>query len=625
MNDLLVKARAALKGVFGYESFVSVQADVVARVLAGGDALVVMPTGGGKSICYQLPALLWDGLTVVVSPLISLMTDQVAQLQHNGVAALVLHSALAAGDYRRNLEQIQAGRVKLLYAAPETLVKDALLERLPPEAVRCLAVDEAHCISAWGHDFRPEYRQLARVRQRWPQAVCLALTATATARVRQDIRASLGIGPEAEFVAGFDRPNLFLQVAAKQDPHRQTLAMIRRHAGQPGIVYCATRSQVDRLTERLQADGILALGYHAGMADGDRRRHQERFSRDDVQVMVATVAFGMGIDKSNVRFVVHYDLPKNIESYYQEIGRAGRDGARADGLLLFSYGDIRKVRYLIAQMEPGRQRTANLLLTAMLRYVESDQCRRRVLLDYFGEEYAHATCAMCDNCLSEKPALRDLTTEAQKLLSCVKRTGETFGVAHVVDVLRGSQARKVQQRGHHRLTTYGIGRELGADQWRDLARQLLQGGFLTQDLQIGSLQLTPKAWELFRGQRRFQGRLKAPSVPGGQNAPTAAVEAADPALFERLRRLRKQLADTAGVPPFVVFSDRTLLDMTARRPQSPESLMTVHGIGRIKAERYGAPFLEILRDSQSPEAGEGSGAGAAQPSRVEAADAMVKR
>jgi ATP-dependent DNA helicase RecQ len=599
MPDIMEKAQAVLQGVFGYKDFVSLQAEIIGHVMAGRDALVVMPTGGGKSLCYQIPALLFDGLTIVVSPLISLMTDQIQQMHENGVPAAMLNSALEVGVYRFNVEQIKTGKVKLLYVAPETLLKDTLLEVLASIEVNCLAIDEAHCISEWGHDFRPEYRRLAEFRKQVPKAVCLALTATATEQVRRDIKKCLGLDEGTEFISGFDRPNLFLQVAFKDDPHRQVLTMIHRHADQPGIVYCATRRQVDQLTRSLAQDGIVALPYHAGLSDAERNRHQMRFSGDDAQVMVATIAFGMGIDKSNIRFVIHYDLPKNMECYYQEIGRAGRDGMEARCLMLYSYGDIHKVKFMISRMDAFRQRTANLLLTALLRYVESDVCRRRVLLDYFGERYPKETCGMCDNCLEAHKETEDLSVGAQKLLSCVRRTGESFGVEHVIDVLRGSKTQKVVRRGHHKLSTYAIGLEYSKHQWRHLARQLLHKGFMSQDMEYGGLQLTPKAWALFRGQARFHGYLPAQASIHEKAKKSTSKEAKskthDPSLFELLRKKRKQLADDAQVPPFVIFSDRTLIEMSAWFPQSKESLLQIHGVGQVKEKRYGGVFLDIIR------------------------------
>ncbi|MCG6972570.1 MAG: DNA helicase RecQ [Desulfobacterales bacterium] len=599
MPDIMIKAHSVLQKIFGFKDFVSLQAQIIAHVMAGNNALVIMPTGGGKSLCYQIPALLFDGLTIVVSPLISLMTDQIQQMRENGVAAVMLNSALEPGTYRANMAKVKSGTAKLLYVAPETLLKDSLLELLGSIRVDCLAIDEAHCISEWGHDFRPEYRRLTAVREQLPKAVCMALTATATEQVRRDIKNCLGLGENTEFVSGFDRPNLFLEVAFKDNPYRQVLNMIRRHPDQPGIIYCATRKQVDRLALLLTQDGIPALPYHAGLSDVERKGHQERFSKDDVQVMVATIAFGMGIDKSNIRFVIHYDLPKNMESYYQEIGRAGRDGMKARCLLLYSYGDIHKIKFMIGRMNTSRQRTANLLLTTLLRYVETDVCRRRVMLDYFGERYGQETCGMCDNCLATKSAPEDLSVAAQKLLSCVKRTNESFGVEHIIDVLRGSKAQKVLRRGHHRLSTYAIGLEYSRNQWRHLARQLLHKGFMSQDMEYGGLHLTPKAWALFRDQTSFRGFLPAETSIPEEAKKKTSTEAEriphDPLLFELLRKKRKRLADEAQIPPFVIFSDRTLTEMAARMPRSKESLLQIHGVGQVKERRYGPVFLDIIR------------------------------
>ncbi|KJS31548.1 MAG: hypothetical protein VR64_10885 [Desulfatitalea sp. BRH_c12] len=597
---MIKKARHVLKTVFGYEDFVSIQGRVIQHVLDGRDTLAVMPTGAGKSLCFQIPALLFEGLTVVVSPLISLMNDQIQQLRQTGVAAALLNSSLDAVEYRRNVALIKSGQAKLLYVAPETLVKPNLLDLIGALRVDCLAVDEVHCISEWGHDFRPEYRRLAEVRQRLGAAVCLALTATATPNVREDIKACLGLEKGAECVAGFDRPNLLLQVAFKDNAYRQALQVIHKHAGHPGIVYCATRRQVDQLAQALCHDGIAALAYHAGLPDAQRHLHQERFSKDDVQVMVATVAFGMGIDKSNIRFVIHFDLPKNIESYYQEIGRAGRDGAAAECLLLYSYADIHKIKYMIAGMDASRQRTANLLLTVILRYVESDMCRRHVLLDYFGETYAKGNCGMCDNCREIGGKVRNLTVPAQKLLACVKRTGERFGLAHVIDVLRGSKSQKVMRLAHHRLSTYGIGLEYTKSQWQQLARQLLHKGFMVQDLNHGSLQLTSQAWDLFKGCCTFTGVLADGQtdlrVSGAAAAREPGNAAFDGALFERLREKRKALADQAKIPPFVVFSDKTLMEMATWFPQNSEAFLSIHGIGQVKEQQYGAVFMQIIRD-----------------------------
>jgi ATP-dependent DNA helicase RecQ len=599
MSGKMAQARHVLKSVFGFDDFISIQAQVIENVLEGIDTLAVMPTGGGKSLCFQIPSLIFDGVTVVVSPLISLMNDQVQQLQQNGVAAVMLNSTLDNAAYRHSVGLIKSRRAKLLYVAPESLLKPRLIALLEEIGVDCLAVDEVHCISEWGHDFRPEYRRLAEVRQRIGKPVCLALTATATRSVREDIRASLGFQKSAEYIASFNRPNLRLGVKFKEHAYDQALKVIRRHAGEPGIIYCATRRQVDHLHKSLTEDGIEALPYHAGMPDDQRNVNQARFAKDDAQVMVATVAFGMGIDKSNVRFVIHFDLPKNIESYYQEIGRAGRDGAEADCILLYSYGDIQKIKYLIGGMDETRQRVANLLLTAMLRYVESDTCRRRVLLNYFGEPYEDENCQMCDNCLDAGTPKQDLTIPAPKMLSCVKRGGERFGVAHIIDILRGSKSQSITRLGHHQLSTYAIGLEYTKKQWQRMARQLLHQGFMAQDMEHGGLQLTDKAWDLFKEKCRFHGLMqsdtKTPPKSEGKSAREEERTAYDNVLFEILRAARKELADTRQLPPYVIFSDRTLMELSTWFPITREALLEIHGIGELKAQNYGDVFLGIIQ------------------------------
>ncbi|MBW2193302.1 MAG: ATP-dependent DNA helicase RecQ, partial [Deltaproteobacteria bacterium] len=437
---MIKQAKNILKTVFGYDGFISLQADVIENVLNKRDTLAIMPTGGGKSLCYQIPAQIFPGLTVVVSPLISLMKDQVQQLVEYGVATALLNSSLSPGEYRRNVERIQQKRAKLLYLAPETLLKPNIIELLSAIDVACLAIDEAHCISEWGHDFRPEYRRLIDVKTRFCDAVCMALTATATERVREDIRRSLGFSASNEFVASFNRENLFIRVVEKERPLIQTVQHLNKFPDQSGIIYCLTRQQVDDLYAALKAEGFSVLPYHAGLNEMQRKRNQERFIRDDVLIMVATIAFGMGINKPNVRFVIHYDLPKNIESYYQEIGRAGRDGLRSECLLLFGYGDIHKIKHFINQKNEKEKRVSGIHLNALLRFAESIDCRRIPLLTYFGEDPPKEKCNMCDNCLAGDTELADLTIEAQKFLSCVKRTRERFGMGHIIDVLRGSQA-----------------------------------------------------------------------------------------------------------------------------------------------------------------------------------------
>jgi ATP-dependent DNA helicase RecQ len=584
-----------LNSVFGYDDFWPLQAEIIKNILKRQDTLAIMPTGGGKSLCYQLPALMFEGLTVVVSPLISLMQDQVSQLREWGIPAVFLNSTLAYDGYVQTTHQIRRGEVKLLYVAPETLLRPETMLLLEQSDVACLAIDEAHCISSWGHDFRPVYRQLIDVRRRLPETVCFALTATATPRVRQDIKDQLAIDDAGQFVASFDRPKLFLEVRPKRNSYSQLLAFLEEHRGQSGIIYCATRRTVDGLAASLETAGWPVLPYHAGLDTGVRQRNQRRFSHDDVPIMVATVAFGMGIDKSNVRFVVHYDLPKDLESYYQEIGRSGRDGLRADCLLLFGFRDKFTIDHFIEEKEDEvERRAASLRLQAMVDYAQSSGCRRQTLLPYFGQRYTAETCAMCDNCMTvEQEDLVDLTEAAQKFLSCVKRTGEIFGATHIVKVLRGSREKKVLKFGHDRLSTYGIGREYSAKQWSAMGQQFVQLGLLSRDMDHGSLKLTEKAYAVFNGQQVLGVAPEAdvPAARGRAEAPDY-----DQALFELLRGKRKTLADEAGVPPYVIFSDRALTDMAAYYPQSADSFFTMYGVGRRKVEKYGAVFLPLIRD-----------------------------
>lgn len=597
---MLDRARGVLQTTFGFENFRPLQEEVIASVLAGQDCVVIMPTGGGKSLCYQIPALIFEGLTLVVSPLISLMQDQVSQLVQLDIAARFLNSSLSAQQYNQILREIQDGLVKILYVAPETLVKSQVIGLLKTIAISCLAIDEAHCISEWGHDFRPEYRQLATLRGNFSGAVVLALTATATPRVREDINGNLALKQAKQFVGSFNRKNLYLQVKAKDEPVAQVLEMLKKYEGKSGIIYCATRRQVDELAGYLASQGVSVAPYHAGLADERRRKNQHDFVRDDLQIMVATVAFGMGIDKPNVRFVIHYDLPKNIEGYYQEIGRAGRDGLDAHCLLLFSYSDIHKINYFIEQKSESEKRLARIHLDAMVGYAESTICRRAPLLRYFGEafevEETEQGCGMCDNCMGGGQDLIDLTVPAQKFLSCVKRTGELFGIVHVIDVLLGSKNKKVLQHQHQNLSTYGIGLEYSKRQWSHLARQCLQHGLLTMDEKYGSVQLTVKSWEVLRGEVAFYGVVIAEEKvrPVLEKRVMPGTPDYDANLFAILRKRRKELADRANVPPYAVFPDRTLIELSAKLPREVGQLQGIHGIGKVKLEKYGAIFLEDI-------------------------------
>jgi len=586
-----------LKQTFGYDTFRPLQQEVIENVLARRDTLAVMPTGGGKSLCYQIPALLFDGLTVVISPLISLMKDQVEQLRAFGVPSVFLNSSLSPQEYNENMDYVKRGEVKLLYVAPETLLTPRILALLSGLRVDLLTIDEAHCISEWGHDFRPEYRQIVEVRKKFPNAVCMALTATATSRVRQDIRHTLKFSTTNEFIASFNRDNLFIEVVPKQDPSQQVREIINRYKDQSGIIYCFSRKQVDYLAAHLAMKGYSVRPYHAGLDDAERRKNQELFIRDDVQIIVATIAFGMGINKPNVRFVIHHDLPKSIEGYYQEIGRAGRDGLPAHCVLLYSYGDVAKLTYFIDQKEGDEKRVAIEHLNAIVRYAEDERnCRRKPLLNYFGEPYTASTCSNCDNCNSAPTPLTDVTIPAQKFLSCVKRADEKFGAGHIVDVLLGSKNEKVLRWEHDKLSTYGIGRELDRKQWMHLARQLLSLGYLKQEGEFHTLSLTPKALESLRKREPIYGVMQeAERAVKADGKKKAAELEYHRGLFALLRQKRKEVADEAGVPPYVIFSDRTLTEMAAYFPQSSESLLTISGVGQVKARQYGEAFLEVIR------------------------------
>ncbi len=593
------EAKKILNTVFGYDEFLTLQKSVIDNIIKKNDTLVIMPTGGGKSLCYQIPALIFSGLTIVLSPLISLMKDQVEQLRESGVNAVFLNSSLSNREYSENVNLIKQKKAKLLYIAPDALVKENVLEMLSSVEVDCITIDEAHCISSWGHDFRPEYRQITNVRSRFPKAVCVALTATATIRVREDIKRSLNFAGAKEFISSFDRDNLLIKVMPKNKPTDQTIKFLQGYKNQSGIIYCFSRKQVDTLSQKLEQNGFSVRPYHAGLTESQRSEHQELFIKDDIDIIVATVAFGMGINKPNVRFVIHYDLPQNIESYYQEIGRAGRDRLQAQCLLLFGYGDIHKIKHFINQKSDHEKQVANIQLNGLVNFAETMDCRRIPLLTYFGEKYTKENCGLCDNCLTDKKDLEDITIPAQKFLSCVKRTGEMFGAQHIIEVLRGSRSQKVLKFNHDELSTYNIGKEFTKKQWFHLSRQFLQKGLLLQDSEFGGLKLTEKAWKVFRNEEKVEGRIEEVVIETPSRKPKGSggfgITKYDEKLFDELRGIRKNLAKKAGMPPYIIFSDKSLIEMSAFYPKTDEEFLSINGVGASKCEKYGTIFLDAIK------------------------------
>lgn len=596
---MITEAKHILSNTFGYDDFRLQQEDIISQVLKKRDTLAIMPTGGGKSLCYQIPAMLFDGITVVISPLISLMKDQVEQLREYGIPAVFLNSSLTPEGYASNVHQIRSGHAKLLYLAPETLMMDRTKELLKELKVDCFTIDEAHCISEWGHDFRPEYRQIARIRKQFSDAVCLALTATATPRVQDDIKRVLELSDNETYISSFDRQNLFLKIVDKKDPTNQVLDFLYTRKKQSGIIYCFSRRQVDELAEVLREEGYAARPYHAGLSEMQRNQNQEAFIKDDIQIIVATIAFGMGINKPNVRFVVHYDMPQNIESYYQQIGRAGRDGLRSDCLLLFGYADTQKIKYFINQKSEGEKKVAEKHLDALISYLETEECRRIPLMMYFGEKYCEDDCGMCDNCLAQDADLEDLTIQAQKFLSCVIRSGEKFGANHIVDVLRGSKAKKVLEFNHDELSTYGIGVEWSKDQWLQLSRLLVRKNYVSKG-EFGSLKIQPVALKVLDGSENVFGILDrtSTSVTGEAVIRTSneIENEYNENLFELLRQKRKTMADEQGIPPYAIFPDTTLIEMSYYFPHSKESMEHLYGVGAAKSAKYGDIFVGIIKN-----------------------------
>jgi ATP-dependent DNA helicase RecQ len=588
---------APLKKYFGFSSFRPLQQEIISDSLAGKDVFAVLPTGGGKSLCFQLPALVRPGLTVVVSPLIALMKDQVDALQAAGVAATFLNSSLAAGESRPRLRGLHNGEFRLLYVAPERLMLSGFLEDLKKWNVTLFAIDEAHCISEWGHDFRPEYRQLRTLRGFFPGIPMMALTATATPRVRDDIVAQLHLKDPARYVASFNRPNLIYRVAAKTGAYEQVLSFIRSRPKESGIIYCQARKTAEDIARKLSQDGVTALPYHAGLENTERSRHQEKFLRDEARVICATIAFGMGINKPNVRFVIHYDLPKNIEGYYQETGRAGRDGLPGECLLLFSPGDrAKQMRFIDEKPNPAEREIARSQLEQMIHYAEIGNCRREFLLGYFGERFKQTPCAACDNCLAPR-ATWDGTLAAQKFLSCVYRirekSGFNVGIQHVVEVLRGADTDKIRKFGHEKLSTYNIGGEHSRADWAAIGREMARLGFLHQNAEkFNVVELTDTGRAALKSRQKI---TLTKAVAAGPVEHRVGDIVCDEALFEKLRALRKRLADERAVPPYVIFSDITLRLMARQYPASESELSRVSGIGEKKLREFGQLFAGEIR------------------------------
>jgi ATP-dependent DNA helicase RecQ len=606
-SKLTLDLRSRLKRVFGYDEFRPLQLEIMQSTLEGRDTVAILPTGAGKSLCYQLPALVRPGLTVVISPLIALMKDQVDQLQAAGVAATFLNSSLDPATSRQRTDQLKAGRYKLLYVAPERLMLEGFLTQLADWKISALAVDEAHCISEWGHDFRPDYRNLSKLRSIYPDLPMLALTATATPRVREDIVLQLQLRNPAIYLSSFNRPNLSYQVIPKAKPERQVWEFASARPEDSGIVYCHSRKSTESLATVLRAEGLSAVAYHAGMEPHERTKNQEAFLRDESRIVCATIAFGMGINKPNVRYVIHADLPKNIESYYQETGRAGRDGLPADCLLLFSAGDkFKQLRFLEEMTDMQAQRVARNQLDQMVAYAEEMACRRASLLGYFGEKWPHDNCGSCDNCLAPRETW-DATIDAQKLLSCIYRIRQksnlSVGLPHVAEVLTGGKSEKIQRWGHHEISTYGIGKDKPRTQWVELGRQLTRLGLaeITSDV-YATIILTQRGLNALK-QRENITLTRAPTrVLKDQPATSASTVArsgdipCDEKLFQQLRVLRKSLADERNVPAYVVFSDVTLRHIARRYPRSSAEFLSIPGVGERKLAEFGEAFVAAVSD-----------------------------
>lgn len=613
------KPETVLKTVFGYDSFRPFQKEIITEVLKGHDTLAIMPTGGGKSICYQIPALILKGITIVVSPLISLMQDQVSSLEASGIHSAFLNSTLSWEDYIKTIDEIKSGEVKIVYVSPEGLATTKIRDLLSSSdlPISCITIDEAHCISQWGHDFRPDYMEIRYIRNIFPKAVMLALTATATEQVRKDIIENLNLKKASVFISSFNRSNIYLEVQPKRNALDQVLTFIHKHAGESGIIYCFSRKQVDDLTTALDKLGYSVLNYHAGLTDDIRTQNQDKFIKDQVQIIVATVAFGMGIDKPNVRFVINYDLPKSLEEYYQEIGRAGRDGLPSSALLLYSAGDIHKIRYFFDTSADSEK--SELLLQGMIKFATSRICRRKSLLSYFGETFNHSSeeeknCC-CDICSQGDIPLTDVTIPTQKLLCCIIRTKQRFGTTYIIDVLLGSRNKRIMENNHNMLSTWGIGTELSKNDWFDLVDMLIINNYLQKTGEYSILTITEEGKSLLATREKVllpltlsNNKLSKTNI---SDSPTKYIQktknlvvAEKPAIddskaeeiIEALKSWRRRKADDMNVPPYVIFGDKTMLDLAAKKPKTKTELLNVYGIGEAKADQFGRAILRIIND-----------------------------
>ena len=593
---MINRAEEILKHTFGYTEFRGHQRDIISTTLQGGDSLVLMPTGGGKSLCYQLPGLVIDGMVIVVSPLIALMQDQVAALQQLGINAAYLNSTLSRDEHSQVIRAIHDNQIDLLYIAPERLLQESTLQRLMSVEISLIAIDEAHCVSQWGHDFRADYLGLHVLKKAFPDSPVMALTATADERTRNEIITRLSLDRPDVFVSSFDRPNIRYSVQPKGDAKAQLIGFLQNHKNQAGIIYCMSRNRVDGIAAWLQQKKINALPYHAGLSNQERETNLQCFLREDGVVMVATIAFGMGIDKPDVRFVAHLDLPRSMEAYYQETGRAGRDGLPSEAWMVYGLQDVVRIAKMVQDSNAADEikRIERSKIDSLLGWCEATTCRRRALLRYFGEELEQA-CGNCDVCLNP-PKTWDATQDAQKLLSNIYRTGQRFGAGHVIDVLRGKDSAKVNQFGHQKLSTYGIGVDRSDQQWRSMIRQLIVQNYLfVNDAQYGAIQLTEKARDLLKGNiKLFLREDMLSAKPEKVKRLPLKVDESDRQLWEALKECRKQLADQQGVPPFHIFHDATLMEMIQYRPKDSAELLTINGVGEVKLERYGEAFLKVL-------------------------------